>query len=278
MLGIAKSSMASTMRRRESSPFFSIRQKRNCVPLSMRKRMQFGNLCHHTVAVARTKLRSANTSQLQSFAISVPVSVGRGPWMIDCIHSSATHVRMFSVLPFERQPQKQRQQEEKSSKRKAIEISKRITALAKERKWKEILQLYRERKDSFNDVCHSNLISQLRRIRSHKKDDPLFLAYLEDLSGILRLRGVMWMDARSVATIIHGIAAMGLRNNSSATQIVALIDDGKNAEWLFAKGDSQTIANCVWACGALGMQAPNMFRLLDQKAERLFEKIGRAHV
>ena len=267
ILGIAKSQMAFMIRRKESSSFFPIvRQKVNCyVPLL---RMQLGYRDHHTAT--RTKLLSAKALD----PVAMSFSVGRGPLMIDCIHnSSATFHRMFSVQSFikKTEQQRQKQEKEKSDKKKEIEISKRITALAKEQKWKEILQLYRDRKDSFTAVCHSTLISQLRRIRSHKKEDPLFLAYLEDLSGILRSRGVMWMDARSVATIVHGIAAMGLQSNQSAMQIVALIDKGNNPEWLFDTGNLQEVANCVWACGRLGIQSPNVFRLLDRNAERLFE-------
>jgi hypothetical protein len=44
----------------------------------------------------------------------------------------------------------------------------------------------------------------------------------------------------------------------------------ERAEWLMGKRNPQDIAYCVWACGRLGIEAPNLFRLLEQRADVLF--------
>ena len=36
-------------------------------------------------------------------------------------------------------------------------------------------------------------------------------------------------------------------------------------------GNAHTIASCVWACGKLKLQSPNLFTLLDREAEHLFD-------
>ncbi|KAI2495864.1 RAP domain [Fragilaria crotonensis] len=45
----------------------------------------------------------------------------------------------------------------------------------------------------------------------------------------------------------------------------------ERAEWLFKYGNQQEIASCIWACGTLGVESPNLFMLLDKRAEWLFE-------
>jgi hypothetical protein len=42
------------------------------------------------------------------------------------------------------------------------------------------------------------------------------------------------------------------------------------AEWLIGTGTLRGIVNCDWTCGALGMEALNLFGMLDERAERLF--------
>ena len=43
------------------------------------------------------------------------------------------------------------------------------------------------------------------------------------------------------------------------------------AEWFLDNANPQEIANCVWACGKLGIKSPNLFRLMDKRAESLDE-------
>ena len=62
-------------------------------------------------------------------------------------------------------------------------------------------------------------------------------------------------------------------SNSSAMNIMRLMEDGKTAEWLFENGTPQNIANCVWACATLGITSPSLFRLLDGRNEWLFANI-----
>ena len=161
---------------------------------------------------------------------------------------------------------------EKSS---AIAINKSIIDLGRAGKWKEILGLYHEQKQYFNAVNHSTMMSQFGRIRHMQKDDPLFEGFLDDLSTKLDERGIAWLgkSPQGFANIIHAIAKMALpvKGNSSAMNITRFMGDGKTAKWLFEHGNTQGVANCVWACGTLGLESPNLFQLLDQRSEWLFE-------
>ena len=60
---------------------------------------------------------------------------------------------------------------------------------------------------------------------------------------------------------------MGLNSNSSAMKIMPLVDHGETAEWLVDSGNPQEAANCIWACGKLGINSPNLFQLLDKCAQ-----------
>lgn len=110
-------------------------------------------------------------------------------------------------------------------------------------------------------------MSQLGRIRKVRKDDPLLRAFVDDLREKLHTDGIAWIgNARPLMTIVHAIAKMGLNSNSSAMTIMQLVDHGETAEWLVDTGDLQGIANCVWACGTLRIQSPNLFQMLDKRA------------
>jgi hypothetical protein len=151
----------------------------------------------------------------------------------------------------------------------AISINKEIVALGKAGKWKELLSFYQNQRQYFDPVNHATLMSQVARIRQVRRDDPLFEAFLSDLSTKLHLHGITWLGSpREVANTVHAIAKMGLdpNSNSSVLNIMRLLDDQSTAEWMFKHGNSQEIANCIWACGRLKFECQNMFRLLDERA------------
>ena len=159
-----------------------------------------------------------------------------------------------------------------TAKSKARSINKQIVTLGRDGKWKDILILYKEEKQHFDAVNHATVMSQLGRIRQMRKDDPLFKAFLDDLSAKLHPSGIAWIaKTQTLANIVHAIAKIGLKSNSIAMKIVRLVDDYETAEWLFDNGNSQEVANCVWACGKLGIKSPNLFQFLDQRAEWLLD-------
>ena len=165
--------------------------------------------------------------------------------------------------------------DENSEKEKAsvIAINKTIIELGKAGKWEEILSLYQEQKEYFNAVNHSTMMTQFGRIQHTQKDDPLFRDYLDDLSTMLDDRGIAWLgkDPRQLANIVHAIAKMKLEGNSSVMNIMRFMEDGKTTKWLFENGTPQNVANCIWACGSLRLESPNLFRLLDQRSKWLFQ-------
>jgi hypothetical protein len=154
----------------------------------------------------------------------------------------------------------------------AISINTQIIALGKEDRWIDILNLYQKEKQNFNAVNYSTVMSQLARIRQMPKDDPLFESFLDDLSAKLYECGINWLgDVRHLLTTVHAFMKMGLQpnRNSSVNQIMTFVAEAETAEWLVKNGTPQSIANCVWACGKLGIEAPKLFELLDERAEWL---------
>ena len=94
--------------------------------------------------------------------------------------------------------------------------------------------------------------------------DPLFKGFLDDLSVKLHDRGIAGLgkSPQGLATIIHAIAKMKLptHGNSSVMNMMRFMEDGKTTKWLFKNGNTQDVANCVWACGSLGIESPNLFQ------------------
>ena len=152
-------------------------------------------------------------------------------------------------------------------------INKTIMKLGKKGLWIEILNLYRDQKHDFNATNHATAMSQLGRIRLVEKDDPLFESFLAGINAKLHDFGIPWLgEARVLAAIVHGFAKMGLsEENSSVKQIMAFMGEVETAEWLFQDGSPQSISNCVWACGKLGIKCQNLFKVLDEGSERLLE-------
>ncbi|KAI2507052.1 hypothetical protein MHU86_7321 [Fragilaria crotonensis] len=177
--------------------------------------------------------------------------------------------------------------------RDALDANKKILALGRDRDWKEILRLPRYRHGylphlrpvvrtpnftdpetddmPFNNVSYATALTQLGRIQSFNKNDPMFLAFLTDLYDELQERGVAWMGPRQFSNIIHAIAKMELWNNQHASNILDMMDDEANAEWLMEYSNAHDVALLMWACAKLGFRSPNLFASMDRNAERLFE-------
>ena len=158
----------------------------------------------------------------------------------------------------------------------AISINKNIVALGRDGKWKDILSLYEDQKEHFCPVNYATVMSQLGRIRHMRKDDPLLKKFLADLSTKLHENGIKkWLpETRHVANIVHAIGKFRLppNCNSSAMEIMRLVQEQETVEWIFEDGTTpQVIANCLWAYATLGIEAPNLFRVLDERAEWLFQ-------
>jgi hypothetical protein len=157
----------------------------------------------------------------------------------------------------------------------AISINKQIVALGKGGQWREILTLYQAQEKNFNAVNYTTVMSQLARIHQVQQDDPLFEIFLFHLNAKIVEFGLDWLgkDARSLSTIVYAVAKMKLlpQHNSTAKQIMTFLGDKRTAKWLMEHGNPQDIAHCIWACGTLGIEAPNLFQLLDKRAPWLME-------
>ena len=147
-------------------------------------------------------------------------------------------------------------------------INNQIIALGQDGKWKDIMILCKKQNQHFNGVNYATVLSQLSRIRNVRKDDPFFEDFLDDLTGKLHARGIAWIGkARTLATMVHAIAKMGLTSSSIAMKVMKLLDDGGTAKWFIDNANPQEIANCVWACAKIGVHPMNLFRGLDERAQ-----------
>ncbi|KAI2498637.1 hypothetical protein MHU86_15871 [Fragilaria crotonensis] len=162
----------------------------------------------------------------------------------------------------------------------AIQINQKIVEHGRLRQWKEILQLHRQQKHSFDPVCYATAICQLGGINSLDRRHLLFLGLLDDLIKQIQLRGMDWMDAGLFGDILHALAKMQLRDDHHAKEMINLIErqTQENPEWIFENGNPENIANFVWACGKLKVHAPNLLRLLDREAQTLFDYGNPQHI
>ena len=151
-------------------------------------------------------------------------------------------------------------------------IQTKILALGEKGKWKQLLQMCMYQKQQFNPIHYATVMSQLVRVRGLPKDDSGFQELIKDLNMKFVNSGLTWMGSpRPVANIVHAIAKMRLENDPLAMQIVRVIDQGTNAEWMMKNGNTQTVANSIWACGKLGIPCPKLIALLESKAQWMFD-------
>jgi hypothetical protein len=153
----------------------------------------------------------------------------------------------------------------------AIERNKKIVALGKQRKWKEILNLYQNEPNEFNNVNYATAMSQFQRIQSLDRRDPLFLKFVDDLAAKVEERGLEWVGIQGISNIAHAIGKMRLRI-TNARRIVEITSRTENAKIIVEEGMPQAIANTAWACDMLGFQSPRLFSEIKRRASWLVEE------
>ena len=162
------------------------------------------------------------------------------------------------------------EQAEEDAKALTIPIKEQIIAFGNHDQWREILMLYKDQKQHFNASDFADVMSQMARIRQVRRNDRLFEAFLADLNAYLQEHGIKWLGGvRQLSTIVYAIARLGLKpeRNSSANQIMTFVQGDETVEWLLESKDPRSVANCVWACGKLGIEAPTLFKRLDEGSE-----------
>jgi hypothetical protein len=124
----------------------------------------------------------------------------------------------------------------------AIERNKKTVALGKQRKWKELLNLYKNESNKFNNVNYATAMSKLQRIRSLDQRNPLFLKFVDNLAAKVKERGLEWIGMREISNIAHAIGKMRLRT-TSARQIVEFASRTDIAKIMVEEGKPQAVAN-----------------------------------
>jgi hypothetical protein len=168
-------------------------------------------------------------------------------------------------------PPKRRPPGKQGGKRNAIERNKKIVAIGQQRKWKELLNLYQNESNKFNNVNYATTMSQLQRIRSLDRMDPLFLKFVDDLAAKIEERGLEWIGIRQISNIAHAIGKMRLRT-TSAQRIVEFTSRTENAKIMVEEGSPQNVANTAWACATLGFQSPKLFSEIERRASWLVKE------
>ncbi|KAG7350403.1 hypothetical protein IV203_009763 [Nitzschia inconspicua] len=149
-----------------------------------------------------------------------------------------------------------------------IEINKMIVALGKQRRWKDILILYQQEKTIFNNVNFATAITQIARIQSVQRSDPLFQTLMDDLSSRIEDNGIEWMGTREFANTIHALGKMKLKS-ISARKILNFATSSNIGKDFILQGNSQGLANIAWAFAKLDIKAPNFFNAIEEQAEWL---------
>jgi hypothetical protein len=144
--------------------------------------------------------------------------------------------------------------------------------LSKQRKWKEILNLYQNESKEFNNVNYATTMSQLlQRIRPLDRRDPLFLKFVDGLAAKVEVRGLEWIGVQGISNIAHEIGKMQLRT-TSARRIVEFTSSTENAKIMVEEGNPQNVASVAWACVTLGFQSPRLFSEIERRASWLVEE------
>lgn len=150
----------------------------------------------------------------------------------------------------------------------AIDRNTRITKLGREGNWKGMLAIHHKEKRNFNHVNYAMTMSQLGRIRSIDRREPMFNTFLEDLAIQLNNRDPTWMKARQISNILHATGKMRLQG-VPAKRIVQFVKNQNNARRFVQEADPQAIAITVWAFAEMESKAPNVFSEIEKRAEWL---------
>ena len=154
-----------------------------------------------------------------------------------------------------------------------IERNKKILGLGKHQRWQEILDLYEEESDSFNEVNLATTMSQLGRIRGVNQNDPRFRNFVDDLvDAIVNNRGMSGQyNPRVIANTAHAMAKMGIKHSSSSKRLFEFLSTDEDAiSSLVTNGSPQNVANTAWACAKLDHPAPKFFDKIEEVSDLLF--------
>ena len=92
------------------------------------------------------------------------------------------------------------------------------------------------------------VMSQLGRIPSFDKSDPRFLSFLEALAKMMEERGLSWIGEQGAANIVHAIAKMKLKNQSTK-KILEWISKPDTAAKFVEEGEPQACCQrCLGMC------------------------------
>jgi hypothetical protein len=130
------------------------------------------------------------------------------------------------------------------------------------------MKLYEEEGESFNNINYATTMSQLGRIASLDRQDPSFIAYLEDLSDRMEQLGLSWIGVQGTANILHAIGKMQLKNQHTEKIVEFAVNDS-NSEWLVRNGKPQAIANAVWACAKLDFKPLALCQEVEKRSKWL---------
>jgi uncharacterized protein YlbG (UPF0298 family) len=153
-----------------------------------------------------------------------------------------------------------------------IALNKQVLAIGNEQKWRDIIALYHKHKSEMNMVNIATTFKQLSKIEFVIKQDPAFLQFMDETMNQIQSRSVKQIGSREFAAILHSIAKFRFSNASYSVKLIAKLNSKDNVQELFETKNVQDVSNCVWACAKLGIQSPNVFRMLESRADWLFTK------
>lgn len=135
--------------------------------------------------------------------------------------------------------------------------------LGRAHQWRDLLNVYQKEKSAFNDVNYSTILVQLGRIPSTNTNDPTLLRLLQDIAQ----QDLTTFAVRSLANLAYAQARLGLQDNMHTQQFFLGLDGAR----LFRDGNTQEIANTLWACAKLDIYAPDLLDRLDQHSSHLLQ-------
>ena len=90
---------------------------------------------------------------------------------------------------------------------------------------------------------------------------------MDETINQIEYKGLREIGARCFANILHSTAKLRLSNKAYSSRMIAELESKDNVRFLFETGKCQEVSNCVWSCGTLGLQSPNLFRMLESRSD-----------
>jgi hypothetical protein len=140
-------------------------------------------------------------------------------------------------------------------------LTKKIVAYSNVENWTAILNLFQEEEHAFTEINYAAAMAKLAKIRSLKKQDTVFLQFLEAMEA--KLPGPD-EDPICYATVAHALAKLRLQHNDVTARVFHRLTNATVAERFVNKGYTQNIANTAWACAKLGHRCPELFAAIGK--------------